>query len=144
MLYVHGIPGCLGGLTWLQCCSATVLGFARHVVVRRALVLWAEVLQGPVKKCVNDPHSQPKQGLQEPQLWPNILQAVLNHNHRCHDLQLARHSLRSVHCKIWLQLLGLSSVGLKFCVAPLAQEETSSLECMAWDEQYWSVLLHVA
>ena len=80
-------------LTWLKCCATTVLGFPRQVVVHQALVLWAEVLQGPMQQRVDDLHSVPKQGLQKPQLSTDILQAVLHHNDGCHDLQLAGHRL---------------------------------------------------
>lgn len=64
-----------------------------NVVVHQAWIVWVDMPQASVGKCVDNCCDVAQQRLQEPELRSNVLQAILNPNDSCHSVQPADDSL---------------------------------------------------
>lgn len=72
--------------TWLNDSGAAVAWFSCKVVLHAAVALLAAEAQTPGGKGVHNEGELAQEGLQEPQLWPHMLQAVLDTDDGCHGV----------------------------------------------------------
>lgn len=79
--------------TWLNDSAAAVAWFSCKVVLHAAVALLAAESKTSGGKGVHNEGKLAQQGLQEPQLWPHMLQAVLDTDDGCHCVQPADGSL---------------------------------------------------
>ena len=87
--------------TWLNDSSAAVAWFSCKVVLHAAVALFAADAQTPGGKGVHNENELSQEGLQEPQLWPHMLQAVLDTDDGRHCVQPADGSLCRTAKAFW-------------------------------------------